>query len=97
MPGERFGHSWEERFALTQAYGPLLGKVIQSVLEKADVAPAATARKIVLDTPNPRAADEIVRALKLDPAKFADSLRAHRRTDRRRACGPDADRRPAVG
>ena len=28
MPEERFGHSWEERFALTQAYVPLLGKVI---------------------------------------------------------------------
>src|SRR5213593_3523331 len=31
-PDERFSHTWEERFALTQAYGPLLGKVTQAVL-----------------------------------------------------------------
>ena len=73
MPEERFGHSWEERFALTQAYVPLLGKAIQSVLEKAGVAPAALAR-VILDSPNPRAADEIVRGMKLDPAKVADTL-----------------------
>ena len=39
-PGERFAHSWEERFALTQAYGPLFKRVIHDVLEKAKLAPA---------------------------------------------------------
>lgn len=73
MPEERFGHSWEERFALTQAYVPLLGKAIQSVLEKAGTAPAALAR-VILDSPNPRAAEEIVRGMKLEPAKLADTL-----------------------
>ena len=34
-PDERFAHTWEERFALTQAYAPLLGKAVQTVLEKA--------------------------------------------------------------
>ena len=53
---------------------PLLGKVITTVLEKAKVAPAAIWRSVILDAPNPRAADEIVRELKLDPAKIADSL-----------------------
>jgi 3-hydroxy-3-methylglutaryl CoA synthase/uncharacterized OB-fold protein len=72
-PGERFGHSWEERFTLTQAYGPLLGNIIKTVLEKAKIAPGDLA-KIVIDTPNPRAVDEAARALKLDPSKFADSF-----------------------
>jgi hydroxymethylglutaryl-CoA synthase len=72
-PGERFAHSWEERFSLTQAYGPLLVRVIQNALAKAKVAPGDLAR-IIIDAPNPRAVDEIVRALKLDPAKLADPL-----------------------
>jgi len=72
-PGERFAHGWEERFALTQAYTPLLGKAVQSVLAKANVAPGALA-KVVFDAPSPRAADEIVRALKLEPAQIADPL-----------------------
>src|SRR5437867_3685448 len=28
-PGERFGHSWEERFSMTQAYVPILSRAIQ--------------------------------------------------------------------
>src|SRR5260370_14573249 len=71
--GERFAHSWEERFTLTQAHAPLLGTVIKNVLEKAKVAPTDLS-KVVLDAPNARAADEIARALKIDPAKFSDSF-----------------------
>jgi hydroxymethylglutaryl-CoA synthase len=73
MPDERFGHSWEERFALTQAYVPLLGKAIQSALEKAGAAPPSLA-KVILDSPNPRATDEVARAMKLAPAQMADPL-----------------------
>ncbi|HXZ87265.1 MAG TPA: OB-fold domain-containing protein [Candidatus Binataceae bacterium] len=72
-PDERFGHSWEERFALTQAYAPLFGKVVTSVLEKANAKPADIAR-VILDAPNPRAVDEFARAAKLDPARMADSF-----------------------
>jgi hydroxymethylglutaryl-CoA synthase len=72
-PGERFAHSWEERFALTQAYNPLFKKIIHDALEKAKVAPGDLA-KIVLDAPNQRAADEILRELKIPPDKIADSL-----------------------
>jgi hydroxymethylglutaryl-CoA synthase len=71
--GERFAHSWEERFTLTQAHAPMLGNVIKSVLEKGKVAPGDLA-KVILDTPNPRAADEIARAMKIDPGKFSDSF-----------------------
>ena len=71
--GERFSHSWEERFTLTQAHSPLLGAVIKKVLEKTKVAPGDLS-KVILDAPNVRAADEIARALKIDPARFSDSF-----------------------
>jgi hydroxymethylglutaryl-CoA synthase len=73
MPDERFAHTWEERFALTQAYGPLLNTVVKNLLEKAKVSPSDLA-KVVLDCPSPRAIDELVRAFKIDPAKLADPL-----------------------
>lgn len=72
-PDERFGHLWEERFALTQAYAPLFGKAVTSVLEKAKAKPADIAR-VILDAPNPRAVEEFARAAKLDPARMADSF-----------------------
>lgn len=72
-PEERFAHTWEERFALTQAYGPLLGKAVQTLLAKAKVQPKELA-KVVLDCPNPRAVDEVARGMKLDPTQLADSL-----------------------
>ena len=70
---ERFARSWEERFSLTQTLGPLLGQAIKDVLSRAKVAPGDLA-KIVLDAPNPRAAEDIIRALKLDPAKLSDTF-----------------------
>lgn len=72
-PDERFLHSWEERFALTQAYVPLLRQVIQAVVQKAGLAPDALAR-VILDAPNPRAADEILRGMKIDPGRIGDTL-----------------------
>src|SRR5882757_546049 len=62
-PGDRFAHSWEERFALTQAYSPMFTNVITNILEKAKVAPGDIA-KIIFDAPNTRAADEVSKALK---------------------------------
>lgn len=72
-PGERFSHSWEERFALTQALSPLLGTVVKNVLEKAKLQPGDLS-KVILDAPNPRAAEEIACALKIDASKFSDSF-----------------------
>jgi hydroxymethylglutaryl-CoA synthase len=70
---EAFPHSWEERFALTQAYAPLLGQVVQAALAKAKVTPADLAT-VVLDCPNPRAVADLVKRAKLDPATVADPL-----------------------
>jgi 3-hydroxy-3-methylglutaryl CoA synthase/uncharacterized OB-fold protein len=72
-PGERFAHTWEERFALTQAYGPLLSAAVKRALEQAKCAPAALAT-VVLDAPNPRAAAEVIRAMQLIPEQLADPL-----------------------
>jgi hydroxymethylglutaryl-CoA synthase len=72
-PDERFGHSWEERFALTQAYAPLFERVVTAVLEKARAKPGDLAR-VILDAPNPRAAEDFIRAIKLDPAKVVDTF-----------------------
>jgi len=72
-PGESFAHTWEERFALTQAYGPLLGEVARRVLAKAGVK-AGDLAKVIVDAANPRAADELIRTFKLDAAKLGDSL-----------------------
>ncbi|MGO9058558.1 MAG: zinc ribbon domain-containing protein [Candidatus Binataceae bacterium] len=74
-PGERFAHSWEERFALTQAHAPMLTGVIRNLLAKTKIA-AADLAKIVIDAPNPRAVDEAARALKLDPARIAEPFAA---------------------
>ena len=72
-PDERFPHTWEERFALTQAYAPLLARAVEGVLAKAGVAPADLAC-VILDAPNPRAADDVARRLKLAPGQLADPL-----------------------
>ena len=70
-PDERFAHTWEERFALTQVYVPLLGKVIQDVLSRAGLTPADLA-SVVIDAPNPRAVETVCRSLKLTPNQIAD-------------------------
>jgi 3-hydroxy-3-methylglutaryl CoA synthase/uncharacterized OB-fold protein len=72
-PGEQFSHSWEERFSMTQAYAPLLTKTIQDVLTRTKVAPGDLA-KVIIDAPNPRAAEEIIRGMKIDPSKVADTF-----------------------
>src|ERR1700687_281675 len=70
--GERFAYSWVELFTLTQVHAPMLRSVIKRVLEKGKCVPGDLA-KVILDTPKPRAANEIGRALKIDPTKFSDS------------------------
>lgn len=73
QPDEAFPHSWEERFALTQAYAPLLGAAVKAVLEKAGVQ-AGDLAAVVLDCPNPRAVADVVKRAKLDASKLADPL-----------------------
>src|SRR5262249_62138541 len=72
-PGQRFAHSVEERFTMTQAYSPMLSKAIEEVLARAKVAPGDLA-KVLIDAPNPRAVDEIIRGMKPDASKVPDTF-----------------------
>jgi hydroxymethylglutaryl-CoA synthase len=71
--GQRFAKTWEERFALTQAYVPLLTSAAKAIATKARVAPGDLAA-VVLDAPNPRATQAVAAALKLDPARIVNPL-----------------------
>ncbi len=73
LPGEKFARVWEERFALTQVYGPLLTEGGKGVLKKAGLTGADIA-KAIIDAPNPRAAASIGKALGIAPEKFVDPL-----------------------
>jgi len=73
LPGEKFVRLWEERFALTQVYVPLLTAGGNGVLKKAGLSGADIARAVV-DAPNPRAAAGIGKALGIAPEKFVDPL-----------------------
>ena len=72
-PGDRFARNWEERFALTQAYAPLLGRAIQDALTQAKVSPEQLTT-VIFDAPSPRSADEMARGMKLQPTQIADTL-----------------------
>jgi 3-hydroxy-3-methylglutaryl CoA synthase len=73
LPGERFAKTWEDRFALTQVYTPLLGNGVKTVLERAGVQPGDLA-KIVLDAPNPRAVDGIAKMMGAKPEQLSDQF-----------------------
>ena len=75
LPGEKFAKIWEERFTLSQVYVPLLISGGQKVLEKAGLK-MDDISAVVLDTPNPRAAGNVAKALGIDPAKFVDGMQA---------------------
>jgi hydroxymethylglutaryl-CoA synthase len=74
-PEQRFAKSWEERFALTQAYIPLLSNAAKALAGQAKLAVADLAA-VVLDAPNPRAATAVAAALKLDPGKLVGDMSA---------------------
>jgi 3-hydroxy-3-methylglutaryl CoA synthase/uncharacterized OB-fold protein len=73
LPAERFPHAWEERFALTQAYAPLLGAAVDGALRKAGIV-AGDLAAVALDSPNPRAVDGVLRRLGIAADRLADAL-----------------------
>ena len=75
LPGEQFAKTWEDRFALTQIYGPLLASGAKGLLEKAGIEPHST-HAIVIDVPNLRASAGLIKAFKLDPVRIVDPLMA---------------------
>lgn len=75
LPGEKFTRVWEERFSLTQVYGPLLAAGGKGVLKKAGIT-GADITKAVIDAPNARAAAGALKPLGLTPEKIVDPLLA---------------------
>jgi uncharacterized OB-fold protein len=72
LPGERFSKGWEERFSLTQGWGPLLAGAAKGLLTKAGVAPAQLA-SVVVDAPNARAAAAFIGQAGLKPDQVIDA------------------------
>ena len=59
--------------SVTPLIRPLLGAAVRRVLEEGQCAPGDLAA-VILDAPNPRAADELARAAELAREQLADSL-----------------------
>lgn len=73
LPGELFAKTWEDRFALTQVYVPLLARAAERLFSESGVAPSDIAR-FVIDAPNPRAIVAEAKTLKIAPERMADGF-----------------------
>lgn len=72
LPGERFSKGWEERFSLTQGWGPLLASAMKNLLAAAKVAPADLAC-VVVDAPNARASAALLAQAGFKPEQVVDA------------------------
>lgn len=73
LPGEKFPKVWEERFALSQIFIPLLTRAAAALLEQAGIQ-ASDLASVVIDSPNPRAVTAVAKGLKLKPEQVADAF-----------------------
>ena len=71
--GDRFVHSWEERFVIQEGYTPNLIEAVRGLLAKTNATAAEFAR-VALYAPDERSLAGVARALKLDPAQLQDGL-----------------------
>lgn len=71
--GDRFVHSWEERFVIQEGYEPNTIEVLRGFFEKTGSSAADFAR-VALYAPDERSRGGVARALKLDPARVQDGL-----------------------
>lgn len=71
--GDRFVHSWEERFVVQEGYTPRLVEAVQGLLERCGARGADFAR-IALYAPDERSHAGVARALKLDPSALVAPL-----------------------
>lgn len=72
LPGERYSKSWEERFPLTQAWGPLLASATKNLLAAAGHAPGDVAH-VVVDAPNARASAGLLAQAGFRPDQVVDA------------------------
>jgi hydroxymethylglutaryl-CoA synthase len=71
--GDRFVHSWEDRFVVQEGYTPRLVEAVKGLLEKTG-SQAADFARVALYAPDPRSHGGVVRKLRLDPARVQDPL-----------------------
>jgi 3-hydroxy-3-methylglutaryl CoA synthase len=71
--GDRFVHSWEERFVVQEGYHPRTLEVVRDLLERTGTERADFAH-VALYAPDERSHAGAARALRLDPAQVADPL-----------------------
>ena len=71
--GDRFVHSWEDRFVIQEGYTPNLVEVVKGLLAKTG-ATAADFARVALYAPDDRSLSGVARALRLDPARIQDGL-----------------------
>lgn len=71
--GDRFVHSWEERFVIQEGYEPNTIEALRGFFEKTGSSAADFAR-VALYAPDERSRGGVARALKLDPARGQDGL-----------------------
>jgi hydroxymethylglutaryl-CoA synthase len=71
--GDRFVHSWEERFVIQEGYQPRTLEAVRGLLERCGAAAADFAR-VALYAPDDRSHAGVARALRLDPAQLVPPL-----------------------
>jgi len=71
--GDRFVHSWEERFVIQEGYQPRLVQAVQGLLERCG-ARAGDFARVALYAPDDRSHDGVARALKLDRGALVPPL-----------------------
>jgi len=71
--GDRFVHTWEERFVLQEGYTPNLIEAVRGFFAKTGTSAADFARA-ALYAPDDKSGAAVARALKLDPARVQDGL-----------------------
>jgi len=72
LPGERFSKGWEERFSLTQGWGPLLASAARNLLTTAKIPPTDLAY-VVVDAPNARASAALLAQAGFKPEQIVDA------------------------
>jgi len=72
LPGERYSKGWEERFSLTQGWGPLLASAAKNLLASAKLAPSDLAF-VVVDAPNARASAALIAQAGFKPEQIIDA------------------------
>jgi 3-hydroxy-3-methylglutaryl CoA synthase len=71
--GDRFVHSWEERFVIQEGYQPRTLEAVKGLLERCG-ARATDFSRVALYAPDERSHAGVARALKLDPASLVPPL-----------------------